>query len=152
MSNTTYLQMTHMEEAQAGKVVTYNANLDTIDLQAISALEISLGDGTNVIAVGSKVRVYCPYAFAILGVTMGADQSGSVVVDIWKDTHANYPPTNADSITASAKPTISAATKSQDNTLTGWTKTVDADTWLFFNVDSCSTITQVTLALKINRT
>jgi hypothetical protein len=80
-----------------------------------------------------------------------ADQSGSIVVDIWKDTYANYPPTVADTITASAKPTISSATKGQSSTLTGWTTTIAAGDILAFNVDSITTCQRVTLSLKVTR-
>ena len=92
-----------------------------------------------------------PFACTINRVTMMADQSGSIVVDIWKDTYANFPPTDADSITASAPPTISSAQKSQDSTLTGWTTSISAGDFLAFNVDSCSTITRVTISLKVEK-
>ena len=78
--------------------------------------------------------------------------SGSCVVDIWKDTYANYPPVVGDSITASAKPTISSTTKSQDTTLTGWTTSVSAGDILRFNVDSITTCTRVLVSLTITRT
>ena len=80
-----------------------------------------------------------------------ADVSGSAVVDIWKDTYANYPPLNADSITASAVPTISTAVKSQDATLTGWTTSIVAGDILAFNVDSVTTIKQLTVSLKCTK-
>jgi hypothetical protein len=89
------------------------------------------------------------YACTITQVTMLADQSGSVVVDIWKDVYANYPPTVADTITASAKPTITTATKSKDSTLTGWTTNVSAGDTLRFNIDSVTTITRLNLTLKV---
>jgi hypothetical protein len=82
-------------------------------------------------------------------VTLLADQSGSIVVDIWKDTYANYPPVDADSITASAVPTISSAAKSQDTSISGWTVAISAGDILGFNVDSISTCTRVTLSLKV---
>ncbi|RAZ90164.1 hypothetical protein DPM33_15155 [Mesorhizobium hawassense] len=90
-----------------------------------------------------------PFACTILDVTLLADQSGSIVIDIWKDTYANFPPTIADTIVASAKPTLSSATKSQDSTLTGWTTAVAAGDILRFNVDSAATLTRVTLGLKV---
>lgn len=93
-----------------------------------------------------------PFACDIEEITLLADQSGSMVIDIWKDTYANFPPTDADSITASAPPTISAATKAQDATLTGWTKGIAAGQSLRFNVDSCSSIQRATLALKLRKT
>lgn len=114
-------------------------------------INVGFGGTGSEIADATQQWIYCPYAFTITGVTMGADQSGSIVIDIWNDTHANYPPTDADSITASAPPTITTATKSQDTTLTGWTTSVAAGTWLKFNVDSCTTITQCTLALHVTR-
>ena len=80
-----------------------------------------------------------------------ADQTGSIVVDIWKDTYANFPPTDADSITASAPPTISTATKAQDATLTGWTTSIAAGDILRFNVDSVTSIQRVTLSLKVTK-
>jgi len=50
-------------------------------------------------------------------------------------------------ITASAKPTISSAVKTKDTTLTGWTTTVNAGDILAFNVDSVSTVQRLTIAL-----
>lgn len=92
------------------------------------------------------------FACTISIATLLADQSGSIVIDIWKDTYAAFPPTDADSITASAPPTISTATKSQDSTLTGWTTTINAGDILRFNVDSVTSIQRVTLSLKVTLT
>ena len=83
---------------------------------------------------------------------MMLDQSGSAVIDVWKDAYANYPPTVADTITASAKPTVSSATKSQDSTLTGWTTSIAAGDILKFNLDSVTTATKIVLTLKVTRT
>jgi len=105
----------------------------------------------SAITTGQKGHLEIPFGCTITEVTMLADQSGSIVVDIWKDTYANFPPTDADSITASAPPTITAAQKSQDSTLTGWTKSISSGDILAFNVDSCSTITRVTISLKVER-
>lgn len=105
--------------------------------------------GGNAITTGIKADIYIPYAATITAVTMLADQNGSIVIDIWKDSYANYPPTVADTITASAKPTISAAVKSQDITLTGWTTSISAGDTLRFNVDSAATVTRVILVLTV---
>ena len=78
----------------------------------------------------------------------GPATAGSIVVDIWKDTYTNYPPTVADTITAAAKPTLSAVNKNEDTTLSGWTKTFTAGDVLGFNVDSASTVTKVALTLE----
>lgn len=109
------------------------------------------GQGSAV-AAGSLVYVRVPVAGTITSATLLADQSGSAVVDVWVDTYANYPPTVADTITAAAKPTLSAAIKSEDTTLTGWTTSVAAGSVVAFKVDSCSTITQLNVQLKAERT
>lgn len=103
-------------------------------------------------ASGDQGDLTIPFACTITEWTLLADVSGSAVVDIWKDTYANYPPTVADTITGSAKPTITAATKGQSSTLTGWTTTISAGDTLRFNVDSVTTIARITLSLKVKRT
>lgn len=116
-----------------------------------STINFVIDGGGNEIADGVKGDIVVDFACTIASVTLLADQSGSIVVDIWKDTYANYAPTDADTITAAAPPTIAAATKSQDSTLTGWTKAIAAGATLRFNVDSCTTITRCTVALKVMR-
>jgi SPP1 gp7 family putative phage head morphogenesis protein len=85
-------------------------------------------------------------------VTLLADQVGSTVVDIWRAPFESYPPTVANSICASAKPTITSNIKSIDSTLTGWSKTINAGDVLAFNADSVTSITRVTITLNVNRT
>ena len=115
----------------------------------IGGIGLIIDGGPAVIATGLKGYLEVPFACTILGVTLLADVSGSIVVDIWKDTFANFPPVVADTITAAAKPTITAALKSQDGTLTGWTTAIAAGDILAFNVDSVATIKKVTLSLKV---
>lgn len=142
----------------AGQSIRINAGNTAWELYTPSGTTITssitfvIDGGGTAITTGIKGDLEIPFACTITGVTMLADTSGSIVVDIWKDTYANYPPVVGDSITASAKPTISSNTKSQDNTLTGWTTSISAGDTLRFNVDSASTITRVTISLKITRT
>lgn len=84
-------------------------------------------------------------------VSLFANASGSIVIDVWQDVFANYPPTDADSITASAPPTLSSAQSSVDTTLLGWTTSVPAGVVFLFNVDSVATITSVTISFKLMR-
>lgn len=108
--------------------------------------------GGSAITTGVKGYIEVPFSGTILQATALADQTGSIVVDVWKDSYANYPPTNADSITASAPITISAGTKSQNDTLTGWTTSITAGDILGFNVDSVSTITLLTITIVVLKT
>ena len=116
---------------------------------ALRTIVIAIGDATNAITTASAVPlVYIPMDFYIDSVEVVADASGSIVVDLWQDTYANFPPTVADTITASAKPTLASAQKSQDSTLTGWTKKLVSGNYLKGIVDSSSTVKYVLVILK----
>ncbi len=117
-----------------------------------AGISFIIDGGGSAITTGIKGDVEIPFTGTITAVRMLADQSGSIVVDIWKDTYANLPPTDADSITASAVPTISTAVKSEDATLTGWTTAVTKGDWLRYNVDSITTVERVTISLSIDKT
>ena len=106
--------------------------------------------GGSAITTGQKGHLVVP-AGTIVEARLLADGTGSVVVDLWKDTYANYPPVVGDSICASAKPTISGAAKATDTTLTGWSTTCTDGDVLAVNVDSCATITRLSVCLKLRR-
>lgn len=110
---------------------------------------IVVDGGGSALTTGLKGFKSSPWTGIITGVRLLADQSGSIVFDIWKDTYANFPPTIADTITAAAKPTITTAVKSEDTTLTGWTTAVTAGDVFGFNIDSITTITRIILELTI---
>lgn len=116
----------------------------------VTALTWTIDEGA-VPATGLKQWIVVPYAATIVGWYLLSDVSGSIVLDLWKDTYANYPPDVTDTITASAKPTLSSATHATDSTLTGWTKNIAANDIIGVNVDSVSTVTKVTFALLIKR-
>lgn len=116
-----------------------------------TAAPFIIDGGGSAITTGEKGHIRLPFAGTILSVALLADQSGSIVIDIWKDTTANFPPDNTDSITASAPPTLSTEQISLDATLTGWTKTFAAGDILAFNVDSITTVTRVTIVLLVRR-
>jgi hypothetical protein len=114
---------------------------------------ITVDGGGSAITTGVKGFVMVPYTGTITKSTListdASVTSCSIVFDVWKDTYANYAPTVADTITASAKPTLSSAIKAQDSTLTGWTTSVTAGDILGFNVDSVTSCTRVTLMLTV---
>lgn len=124
-----------------------SGNLDWVD--GTRCIPFVIDGGGAEIALGIHGDLEIPFACTIKRVTMLADQTGSIVVDIWMEDYADYPPTDADSITASAEPTITTATKSQDATLTGWTKSIPAGETLRYNVDSVTDIERVTISLWV---
>lgn len=110
------------------------------------------GGGSAITTGAKKIYLRVGYDCTITGWQLVADQTGSISIDIWKDSYANFPPTVADTITASAKPSLSSAQKNESSTLTGWTTTLQAGDYLEVNIDSASTITLAILTLLINRT
>jgi hypothetical protein len=119
-----------------------------------ASLALQIHNSGSVIATGEIDRnIYVPYDCTIDSVELVSDDgtSGSIVIDIWKDTYANLNPTDADSITASAPPTITTATKSQDATLTGWTTSLTKGDYLRLNVDSVTSMLYITLILKLTK-
>lgn len=123
----------------------------------VSDINFTIDGGGLPIATGMKGRIYIDFACTINQVTTLTDQTGSINIDIWKCTYAQYDagsthPVSGDSITASAKPNISGGVKAQDNTLSGWTTAIAAGSILAFDVLSASVVTQATISLKVTRT
>lgn len=109
-------------------------------------------------ALTTGVKGYIPVDFActINEVTLLADQSGSITVDIWKCTYSAFDagsthPVVGDDITNGGE-ALATATKGQDSTLTGWTTSISAGDILAFHVKVAATnITRLTVALKVKR-
>jgi hypothetical protein len=142
----------------AGAVAFYEAStglefsgtsLGMTSNQRYRTITFVIDGGGSTITTGVKGDLEIPFACTIDRATLLADQSGSIVIDIWNDTYANFPPTDADTITAAAPPTISTDTDSQDATLTGWDTAIAAGDILRFNVDSVTSLTRVTLSLRV---
>ena len=116
--------------------------------------EFVIDGGGSTITTGIKGDLYVPDAFTLTGWVILLDQSGSIVIDVWNDTYANYPPTNADSLNAGGgtKPTVTTATKNKDTTLTSYDTSIAADSTLRFNVDSVTSATRAVIALFGYRT
>jgi hypothetical protein len=119
--------------------------------QEFSAIEVVLNGSGFVLTPGVKAYVEVPFAATIVSVTLLSDVVGSMVLDIWKDTYANAPPLDADSITSASPPTLASSLKSTDTVLSGWTTTVAAGDILAYNIDSVTFISRVTVSLKIAR-
>lgn len=82
---------------------------------------------------------------------------GSVIVDIWKCTQAQFDggathPTSGDSITGAAQPTIVNDSKFSDSNLNGWTTTLNQGDILWYNIISPAGFSGLTIALKTQRT
>lgn len=121
---------------------------DWTSMSQLNAIEYVIDGGGSAIQSGVKGYLEIPYGFKIIRNTLMADVSGSIQVDVWSQTFGSFPPLAAQSITASAIPTLSSQQSKQDTTLTGWTTSIPAGNILAFNVVSNATsITRCTLSL-----
>ena len=115
-----------------------------------TAFGVSLdGQGTTV-STGQKGYFRVPYSGTITGWSIISSVAGTIVFDVWKA--AGTIPTVSNSITGSAKPTLTSSTYINSTTLTGWTTTVTAGDIIGFNVDSTTyTVTWVILEVYITK-
>lgn len=140
--------------------ITLGARLSIVgsELQVESELEpqmltrtiaLTIDGAGSTITTGVKGYLRLPVAVTLTGWTILGDQSGAIVIDVWADTYANFPPTNTDSITNGNEPTIAASgVKAEDTDLSNWTDvTMPAGTVLGFNVDSVTAFTRVILQI-----
>lgn len=126
-----------------------NANKRTIQFS------VSSGNPTVAIATGLiAADVRFPWAgtitkWTVFGIPTTGNATCSVVFDIWKDTFANHPPTVLDTITASAKPTLTAATAAEGSSLGTWTPSIAAGETLRSNIDSQTNCMAATVILEV---
>ena len=148
----------HIHSNATSGVAGFMSATDKVELDDLAAskdniktasIVFIIDGGGSVISTGVAGDIRVDFGGTIQQITLLADQSGSIVVDIFKDTFANFPPVVGDSITASAKPTITSNDASEDSTLTGWTTSFSAGDIFRFNVDSVTTITQCTAILEV---
>ena len=118
---------------------------------AKAALVFIIDGGGEVVTTGVKGYLRIPFSGIIDRVTLTADQAGSVQVDIWKSSYADFPPADANSITSGHEPKITASNKYEDTSLTGWTTSLNEGDILAFNVDSVTSITRVTINLHVRK-
>jgi hypothetical protein len=99
---------------------------------------------------GVPVRI--PYDCTVTGWALVSTASNTVTVDVWMDTYANNPPTNADTITNGHEPAISAAAQAVDTDLADWSDvTLVKNDYLLFNTDANTNGTEAVLYLYTER-
>lgn len=122
-----------------------------------AAIEYVIDDGGFAITAGSMGYLKVPFAGIFTSVALLGDTTGSVVADIWKCTYSEFDggitaPTASNSIVGGNYPTITSGTKYQDTTLALWTTTFSENDVLAFVINSNSSFTRITIALKASRT
>ena len=123
-----------------------------VDDRVVRNIEYILYEGGTVLSTGAKDIVELSFACTLVGWRLfSPDESGAIKIDIWKDSYANFPPTDADTMCNGHEPEITATgNKATDDDLSDWTtQAISVGDVLRFNVDSCTTITRAVLVLKV---
>lgn len=104
---------------------------------------------SSVISTGGKSQTFIslPYAGTIVGWYLDSVEAATVTVDIWANNSAY--PTNADSICASAKPSLTSARSASSTTLTGWTTASAAGKKYMIEIESNDLSKNIKLTLLI---
>lgn len=138
--------------------VTAIAAGDVTDARAHSRInefniEFQIGDGGTVITTGVKGGIEIPCKMRPVGWTVWSvdNTSGSIVIDLWENSYDNLPPTVADTIAGTEKPTISSAVKGQDLTLTTWATSCEKGKFWRINVDSVTSLKMVMLSIHCGK-
>jgi len=115
----------------------------------VKLVQVSIGDGVTVLTAKTYGWMKIPPG-TISRVILVADTTGDLVLDLWRrNLSAGLPASVADTITASDKPQLSSAQVLDKTSFSGWSlNSVDCD-YLYFHVDSASSIKQVTVTLYI---
>ncbi len=117
----------------------------------ISEITFNLGSGFEIIYDGEKVGYRIPWDCELIRTSSVApNESGTIRVEFWMESHALQPATVADEI---GNVSLSSAQTSEDTALAGWTVTrfVKGE-WIWAYVDGDATsITQMFIALQFLR-
>lgn len=106
--------------------------------------------GGAVIATGQYHFLRMTYPASISAWELYADQSGSIVIDLWRCERTRYPPVAADTICGAQRPTLSSQVRSELFGLTNWQAALKSGDVLFSNVVSVTTLTKAWLVLHMH--
>jgi hypothetical protein len=136
-------------------VATGSNPLDAVNYGQLSNTQkTSIGFGADgsggTLAVGTPTYLVMAFGGTITQWDIVGNTAGSAVFDVWKSTNQTLP-TVANTIVASAKPTIASASNATSIGLTGWGVTFSAGDIYGFNIDSIAAFTKVNLSLRVNK-
>ena len=131
---------------------TFNVTGFTTGSTNLDQFNVTIDGQGGVITAGNKTTFTTNFSGTIIGWQILEISStpliGSCVVDTWKDTYANYPPTSGDTIWSGIKPTLTNQTKNQSAVLN--IPFSQGDIFTIY-VDSATTVEKVNLCIKIQR-
>lgn len=145
--------------ATNGQVLTYSAatglwiptTTSVTSGATVGSFGITIDGMGGVISTGQQGYVSIPYNATINGWTLLADQVGSCVIDVWRDTFGTFPPTSGDTIAGNERPTLTSQNANRDLALTGWTTSITSGDIIGFNVLSATGVTRANLIINVTK-
>jgi hypothetical protein len=111
-----------------------------------------LDGGGAAVATGAKGDIMLPYNIAIDSWYLTARETGSIQIGLWRDSYANYPPTSAKAMhTGATGPYINAGIKNTATTAAWGAPTGASQEFIRVNVDSASSVGQVSMNLNYHK-
>jgi len=134
-------------------VKTYVATVAAgISASTSGAIGIVIDGGGNTITTGIKGYIIVPYACVLNNYSLIGDQTGSIVIDVWKIAAGTTLPAVGNSITGGNYPTLTSTTAVNNQALTSWTTVaVTAYDMFAFNVVSVATLTKASLSIRVTK-
>lgn len=122
-----------------------------------NSLGCTFSGGGSALTPGAVVYSIIPYDCTVIGAYMVGVPAGAAVIEVETCTLSAFDggathPVSGDKITSSTPPTITATNTKNgagDTSLTSWSKTLTNGSILAFSVTSCTTITNLSLALRV---
>lgn len=166
MSTIQYSESAASSAVAAGYVLTYSAPGSPPSFQSPAgggstggSIGVTINGNGSVISTGLKGYIYIPIGFTISAYTILGNSTGSISLDVWRCTYAQFDagvsaPTSSMSListsTGASLPNASSATKAQSTSLSGWTTSISAGDILAVTVASISNFSQVNFSLSIS--
>ena len=140
-------------DAKNDYVFAYDSGASQVKLKSnvnsrTSAVSVMFDGGGSEISVGTVAWVSVPFNCKITEFVLLADQVGSISFDVQANSYVNYPPTVADSITATTAPII-ASNISSSGLTDNWTNSINSGDIIQISATSVSTITKCLVSLTI---
>lgn len=138
------------DPTDVGSLIPYNPPgnaLNLVSTSRVASFNFCIDGGGSTPSTGAKGQWDVPVGCVITGWVLTADQSGSAVVDVLKNTYAAFPTTA--SIAGSDKPTLVTSQKNENLAVSQWTTTLLQGDQLQVSLSSVTTCQRLNLTIRV---
>lgn len=114
----------------------------------IKTICFTIDAGATLISTGLKGYITIPKGFTLTGWNISSSDTGSIEIDVWKCAYTSAPPVIGDSITNMNYIILNNNKFNKDDTISGWTKIINDNDVVAFNIVSINNLYKLTVVLK----